>query len=69
VPCDYSIEAADFANKLIQRKPINRLGYNGPDEVKNHPWFKGVVWERLFNKEIISPYIPLSIDDNFEYLN
>ena len=30
VPEGWSLEAADFVNKLIQRKPGNRLGYNGP---------------------------------------
>jgi len=38
VPMGWSMEAADFINRLIQRKPLARLGVNGPDEVKNHPW-------------------------------
>lgn len=29
-PSDWSIEAMDFVNQLIQRKPSNRLGNNGP---------------------------------------
>lgn len=42
IPEGWSVEAADFVNKvrsiqLIQRKPVNRLGLNGPDDVKNHP--------------------------------
>ncbi|CAD8179891.1 unnamed protein product [Paramecium pentaurelia] len=69
VPNDWSIEGADFINKLIQRKPINRLGFKGPDEVKNHPWLRNFPWQKLLNKEIQSPYIPSEIDDNIEYLN
>ncbi|CAD8117035.1 unnamed protein product [Paramecium sonneborni] len=69
IPNDWSIEGADFINKLIQRKPINRLGFKGPDEVKNHPWLKNFPWSKLLNKEIQSPYIPKEIDDNIEYLN
>ncbi|CAD8084293.1 unnamed protein product [Paramecium sonneborni] len=69
VPNDWSIEGADFINKLIQRKPINRLGFKGPDEVKNHPWLRNFPWTKLLNKEIQSPYIPKEIDDNIEYLN
>ena len=30
IPEDWSLEAADFINRLLQRKPINRLGLNGP---------------------------------------
>eukprot|EP00828_Plagiopyla_frontata_P003327 TRINITY_DN10960_c0_g1_i2.p3 TRINITY_DN10960_c0_g1~~TRINITY_DN10960_c0_g1_i2.p3 ORF type:complete len:146 (+),score=19.01 TRINITY_DN10960_c0_g1_i2:105-542(+) len=40
IPEGWSLDAADFINKLIQRKPVNRLGLNGPEEVKSHPWFK-----------------------------
>ncbi|CAD8191974.1 unnamed protein product [Paramecium octaurelia] len=69
VPNDWSIEGADFINKLIQRKPVNRLGFKGPDEVKNHPWLRNFPWQKLLNKEIQSPYIPSEIDDNIEYLN
>ena len=58
LPYGWSLEAADFANKLIQRKPVNRLGLNGPDEVKDHPWFKGFQWEKLLNKELLAPYVP-----------
>ena len=45
IPEGWSIEAADFINKLLQRKPANRLGLNGPAEVKNHMWFKGLDWQ------------------------
>lgn len=31
IPMGWSIEAADFCNKLIQRKPGSRLGNNGPE--------------------------------------
>lgn len=30
IPEDWSLEAADFINRLLQRRPINRLGLNGP---------------------------------------
>jgi hypothetical protein len=29
---------------MIERKPLNRLGINGPAEVKNHPWIKNFPW-------------------------
>ena len=34
LPEGWSVEAADFINKLLQRKPANRLGLHGPGEVK-----------------------------------
>ncbi|CAD8131323.1 unnamed protein product [Paramecium sonneborni] len=70
IPDDWLVEAADFINKLIQRKPANRLGFKGPEEVKNHPWLRNYPWQKLLNKEIESPYIPKKkIDANVEYLN
>jgi serum/glucocorticoid-regulated kinase 2 len=38
IPEDWSLQAGDFINKLIKRKPENRLGYNGVDEIKKHAW-------------------------------
>jgi len=52
------LEAADFINRLIQRKPVNRLGLDGPNEVKSHPWLKTYPWNKLQNKELESPFIP-----------
>ncbi|CAD8110680.1 unnamed protein product [Paramecium sonneborni] len=65
VPPGWSLEAADFANKLLQRKPQNRLGNNGPDEVKEHPWFKDFSWQKLITKQIIAPFIPNGNEDNY----
>lgn len=31
IPEGWSVEAADFVNKLIQRKPMLRLGWGGSD--------------------------------------
>jgi len=67
IPEGWSIEAADFINRLIQRKPINRLGLNGPAEVKAHPWIKAYPWQKLLNKEIDPPFLPSQKDDNFDY--
>ena len=47
VPPDWSIEAADFINRLLQRKPLNRLGLNGPEDVKNPPWLRDFEWDDL----------------------
>jgi len=58
VPKGWSIEAADFINKLIQRKPEQRLGVNGPQELKNHAWLRDFPWKKLLEKKLESPFIP-----------
>ena len=49
IPPGWSVEAADFINRLIQRKPLNRLGLNGPEDVKNHPWLRDFPWDDLLH--------------------
>ncbi|CAG9323134.1 unnamed protein product [Blepharisma stoltei] len=66
VPEGWSVEAADFINRMIQRKPVNRLGLNGPDEVKTHPWLKDFEWEKLLDHSLVSPFIPDKNEDNFD---
>ena len=41
-----SPECLDFVRSLIQ-DPDRRLGRNGADEIKGHPWFRGIDWGRL----------------------
>jgi len=67
IPEGWSLEAADFINRLIQRKPVNRLGLNGPAEVKAHPWLKSYPFQKLLNKEIEPPFVPSNKEDNFDY--
>lgn len=66
IPEGWSLEAADFVNRLIQRKPGNRLGLNGPAEIKSHPWIKDFPWEKLNNRELEAPFVPNHEDDNFD---
>ena len=58
--------SADFLNKLILRKPTNRLGQNGPQDMKDHLWFKGFPWEDLLKKKLLAPFIPPVNADNFD---
>lgn len=43
---------------MIQRKPSRRLGYNGPSEVKNHPWLADFPWDDLYHGKLKPRYIP-----------
>lgn len=66
VPDGWTFEAADFINKLLQRKPANRLGLNGPEEVKSHIWLKNSDWNELIKKKEKAPYVPTQDADNFD---
>jgi serine/threonine protein kinase len=61
----FSQAAVHFINKLIKRKPNNRLGFNGIDEIKRHLWFDGLDWEKLEEKCIESP-IKIKSGNNFD---
>jgi hypothetical protein len=50
---------------MLQRKPVNRLGYNGMNEIKEHPWLKYYPWKDLYDKKLEAPFMPKSLD-NFD---
>ena len=51
-------DAQDLLKKLITRDLSERLGnlQNGSEDVKNHPWFNEVIWEKLLARYIETPY-------------
>ena len=67
IPNGWSIEAADFINKLIQRKPSNRLGAYGIQEIKAHPWMKYYVWKDVYLEKVKAPFTPsTNMEENFD---
>lgn len=51
-----SAEAEDLIRKLLTDSE-NRLGrYNGADDIKAHPFFRGVDWETI--RKVDAPFIP-----------
>ena len=58
-----SKEAEDILRKLIT-DPENRLGVNGADEIKSHPFFKGIDWNHI-KETLIPPFIP-DLKNNFD---
>lgn len=55
-----SPEAASLINGLLTKEQINRIGYNGAVELKNHPFFQSVNWDTLRSQE--PPFVPKPID-------
>lgn len=53
-------DARNLLERLITADITKRLGnlYGGPADVKGHPWFSEVTWERLERKDIDAPYTP-----------
>ncbi|XP_038988535.1 serine/threonine-protein kinase tricornered-like [Phoenix dactylifera] len=62
-----SPEAKDLICKLLCNVE-QRLGTRGAHEIKAHPWFKGIQWDRLYQME--AAFVPEVIDEldthNFE---
>jgi len=50
-----SEESTDILKRLICDSDT-RLGRNGCDEIKAHPFFKGTDWDKL--RDLTPPYIP-----------
>ena len=67
VPKGWSEAGVDFINALIQRKPSKRLGFNGIQELVNHPWFAGFDWQTLNDKKIKPSFVP-NVKNVFDYL-
>ncbi|OAD76575.1 hypothetical protein PHYBLDRAFT_19092, partial [Phycomyces blakesleeanus NRRL 1555(-)] len=44
---EVSPEARDFMERLMTIDPTKRLGFNGAQEVKKHPFFQGLDWDML----------------------
>jgi len=72
-PQNMSLECKDIVTGFLKRDPTERLGNVGEgfEEIKQHPFFKDIDWERLYNRQVKPPYKPkVSVDptntDNFE---
>jgi len=58
-PTDIPPEARSVMVSLLNRDPSRRLGANGGEEIKRHPFFsKYIDWSRLLAKKIQPPFKP-----------
>ncbi|KAF7776266.1 hypothetical protein Agabi119p4_4659 [Agaricus bisporus var. burnettii] len=57
---EFSEETRDFIKCLLTLDPSERLGSNGPEEVKAHPFFAGIKWNQVTTTE--AAFIPQVTD-------
>lgn len=52
--------------QCLARKASSRLGVNGNEEVKAHPWFANFDWDALETHKLEAPYKPDKDCENFD---
>eukprot|EP00123_Amoebidium_parasiticum_P017225 comp23759_c0_seq1/m.41127 comp23759_c0_seq1/g.41127 ORF comp23759_c0_seq1/g.41127 comp23759_c0_seq1/m.41127 type:complete len:778 (-) comp23759_c0_seq1:89-2422(-) len=59
-----SSSAASIIRQLLVRDPERRLGSGerGAQEIKEHPFFDCIDWDKLYRKEIPPPFVPALSD-------
>ncbi|XP_062456571.1 ribosomal protein S6 kinase alpha-3 isoform X3 [Rhea pennata] len=60
MPQFLSPEAQSLLRMLFKRNPANRLGAgpDGVEEIKRHPFFSKIDWNKLYRREIHPPFKP-----------
>ena len=51
-----SPEVKDFIRRLLCQDPEKRLGSGSIDEIKHHPWFANIDWDRV--QDLPPPFVP-----------
>ena len=60
----HSHVATDILTKLLNKDPNKRLGSRGgSSEVRQHPFFADIDWDKMMQKQITTPYKPI-LDSN-----
>ncbi|XP_039540963.1 ribosomal protein S6 kinase alpha-3 isoform X3 [Pimephales promelas] len=71
MPQFLSSEAQSLLRSLFKRNPSNRLGAgaDGVEEIKRHPFYSTIDWNKLFRRELYPPFKPASgrPDDTFYF--
>ena len=43
----FSADSKSLLQQLLVQDPRRRLGFNGIDEIKSHPFFDGIDWSEI----------------------
>ncbi|KAI9481591.1 MAG: kinase-like domain-containing protein [Benjaminiella poitrasii] len=54
----FDYETAEFLTDILDRNPSSRLGANGVNEVKEHPYFADIDWDGIRHRRLHPPYLP-----------
>lgn len=59
-PRHFDVNAKDLIKKLLTADRTKRFGClkEGANDIKKHKWFKGIEWDRVFQRKVKPPYIP-----------
>lgn len=59
-PSTVNDDAKDLIKKLLTRRQTSRLGNlsGGCQDVKDHPWFSTMDWDKLNNYKLKAPWVP-----------
>ncbi|THV07983.1 kinase-like protein [Dendrothele bispora CBS 962.96] len=65
-----SNEGVSALKQFMKRDPTKRLGCRpggrGMEDIRRHPWFSSLDWEKLENKELVPPFVPDMKQANFD---
>jgi serine/threonine protein kinase len=62
-PPEISPIARDFINRLCAKRPQERLGFAGVEEIQQHPFFNGIDWAAVLERRIPMPWVPPAAED------
>ena len=69
-PSNINSNAKDLIEKLLIVNPKERLGIDGSESIKSHPFFEGVDWNLAYEKKLTPPFIPkLKSDTDLRYFD
>ena len=66
LPRYLSSNVKNLLEGLLSRDINTRLGSQGPEEVKNHPWCEEINWIRILKKKLVPPFRPNLKISNFD---
>jgi serine/threonine protein kinase len=58
------VKSKDLINRLLTVQPSKRIGYgqSNADEIKNHAFFEGIEWDKVYNKQYELEFVPMFKD-------
>ena len=58
IPRYLTDDARNLLGKLLEVNPRKRIGFNGAEEIRKHPYFKDIDFEKVFAKAYTPPFVP-----------